>query len=87
MTIATRPCHAQEVEDSSITKRVLDEWKLEEWQALLADDATYYVPPTTARGEIPQHPFLVADTAAHSPAGDRSAIRTAMPSSEVAHPR
>ena len=24
---------------------LLDEWKLDEWEALLADDATYYVPP------------------------------------------
>lgn len=24
---------------------LLDEWRLEEWEALLTDDATYYVPP------------------------------------------
>lgn len=24
---------------------LLDEWKLDEWEALLTDDATYYVPP------------------------------------------
>ncbi|MDH7796643.1 MULTISPECIES: aromatic-ring-hydroxylating dioxygenase subunit beta [unclassified Beijerinckia] len=24
---------------------LLDEWKLKEWEALLTDDATYYVPP------------------------------------------
>ena len=47
MTIATRTVVTrQEVEDFLYHEAaLLDEWKLEEWQALLADDATYYVPP------------------------------------------
>jgi len=29
---------------------LLDEWKLDEWEALLDDDATYYVPPNDDLG-------------------------------------
>lgn len=35
-----------EVEDFLFEEAaLLDEWKLDEWEALLDDDATYYVPP------------------------------------------
>jgi p-cumate 2,3-dioxygenase beta subunit len=47
MTIATKPVVTrQEAEDFLYHEAaLLDEWKLKEWEALLADDATYYVPP------------------------------------------
>jgi p-cumate 2,3-dioxygenase beta subunit len=42
MTLVTRA----EVEDFLYHEAaLLDDWKLNEWQALLTDDATYYVPP------------------------------------------
>jgi p-cumate 2,3-dioxygenase beta subunit len=41
---------------------LLDEWRLEEWLALLTDDATYQVPPTDAReGDARYTLFLIAD--------------------------
>ena len=64
MTIATRTVVTrQEVEDFLYHEAaLLDEWKLEEWQALLADDATYYVPPNDQPdGDHRSTLFLVAD--------------------------
>ena len=64
MTIATRTVVTrQEVEDFLYHEAaLLDEWKLEEWQALLADDATYYVPPNDQPdGDHRATLFLVAD--------------------------
>ena len=41
---------------------LLDEWKLDEWEALLADDAAYYVPPNDQlEGDHRSTLFLVAD--------------------------
>jgi p-cumate 2,3-dioxygenase beta subunit len=43
---------------------LLDEWRLEEWLALLTDDATYQVPPTDAReGDARNTLFIIADDA------------------------
>jgi len=41
---------------------LLDDWKLNEWEALLTDDATYYVPPNDQpQGDHHSTLFLVAD--------------------------
>jgi p-cumate 2,3-dioxygenase beta subunit len=41
---------------------LLDEWKLNEWQELLTDDATYYVPPNDQlESDHRSTLFLVAD--------------------------
>jgi p-cumate 2,3-dioxygenase beta subunit len=41
---------------------LLDDWKLAEWEALLTDDATYYVPPNDQlEGSHRNTLFLVAD--------------------------
>jgi p-cumate 2,3-dioxygenase beta subunit len=43
---------------------LLDEWRLEEWLALLTDDATYHVPPTDVPDADPRITlFLIADDA------------------------
>ena len=45
--IATR----QEVEDLLYREAdLLDSWKLDDWLALLTDDASYYVPPNDKPG-------------------------------------
>jgi p-cumate 2,3-dioxygenase subunit beta len=41
---------------------LLDEWKLKEWEALLTEDATYFVPPNDQRDSDHRNTlFLVAD--------------------------
>jgi p-cumate 2,3-dioxygenase subunit beta len=47
MTVATRTIVTRaQVEDFLYHEAaLLDDWRLNEWEALLADDATYYVPP------------------------------------------
>jgi p-cumate 2,3-dioxygenase beta subunit len=41
---------------------LLDDWKLREWEALLTDDAAYYVPPNDRpEGDHRQTLFLIAD--------------------------
>jgi p-cumate 2,3-dioxygenase beta subunit len=41
---------------------LLDEWKLDEWEALLTDDAGYYVPPNDQlEGDHRKTLFIVAD--------------------------
>jgi p-cumate 2,3-dioxygenase beta subunit len=41
---------------------LLDEWKLNEWEALLTEDASYYVPPNDELESDHRHTlFLVAD--------------------------
>ena len=41
---------------------LLDDWKLNEWQALLTDDAAYYVPPNDLlEGDHRNTLFLIAD--------------------------
>jgi p-cumate 2,3-dioxygenase beta subunit len=41
---------------------LLDEWRLDEWQALLTEDATYYVPPNDQLEADPRSTlFLIAD--------------------------
>jgi p-cumate 2,3-dioxygenase subunit beta len=59
MTLVTRA----EVEDFLYHEAaLLDDWKLDEWQALLTDDATYYVPPNDQlNGNHRSTLFLVAD--------------------------
>jgi p-cumate 2,3-dioxygenase beta subunit len=53
----------QEVEDFLFLEaQLLDEWRLDEWQALLADDATYLVPSNDRpAGEPSSSLFLIAD--------------------------
>ena len=61
IALPTRP----EVEDLLYQEAaLLDEWRLEEWLALLTDDATYQVPPTDAReGDVRNTLFIIADDA------------------------
>jgi p-cumate 2,3-dioxygenase subunit beta len=64
MTIATRTVVTrQEVEDFLYHEAaLLDDWKLNEWQALLTDDAAYYVPPNDQPDSDHRSTlFLVAD--------------------------
>jgi p-cumate 2,3-dioxygenase subunit beta len=59
-TVVTRA----EVEDFLYFEAaLLDEWKLNEWEALLTDDAGYYVPPPNDQpdGDHRSTLFLVAD--------------------------
>ena len=59
MTLVTRA----EVEDFLYREAaLLDDWKLNEWQALLTDDAAYYVPPNDQlESDHRSTLFLVAD--------------------------
>jgi p-cumate 2,3-dioxygenase subunit beta len=54
-----------EVEDLFFKEAaLLDEWRLEEWLALLTEDATYQVPPTdVAEGDARTTLFIIADDA------------------------
>jgi p-cumate 2,3-dioxygenase beta subunit len=64
MTVATRSVVTRaEVEDFLYHEAaLLDEWKLKEWEALLTDDATYYVPPNDQLDSDHRNTlFLVAD--------------------------
>ena len=64
MTVATRNVVTRaEVEDFLYHEAaLLDDWKLDEWDALLADDAGYYVPPNDQlEGDHRSTLFLVAD--------------------------
>jgi p-cumate 2,3-dioxygenase beta subunit len=64
MTVATRSVVTRaEVEDFLYREAaLLDEWKLAEWEALLTDDACYYVPPNDQPdGDHRNTLFLVAD--------------------------
>ena len=64
MTVATRAVVTRaEVEDFLYHEAaLLDEWRLDEWQALLTDDATYYVPPNDQlESDHRSTLFLVAD--------------------------
>jgi p-cumate 2,3-dioxygenase beta subunit len=55
----------QEVEDLFFREAaLLDEWRLEEWLTLLADDATYQIPPTDVPEADPRNTlFIIADDA------------------------
>jgi p-cumate 2,3-dioxygenase beta subunit len=59
--LPTRP----EVEDLFYKEAaLLDEWRLEEWLALLSEDATYQVPPTDIPEGDPRNTlFIIADDA------------------------
>ena len=63
---------------------LLDEWRLEEWEALLTDDAAYYVPPNDRpEGDHRDTLFTIAD--------DRERIRQRVirvldPSCHAEHP-
>src|SRR5882757_9346419 len=64
MTIATPAVVTRaEVEDFLYHEAaLLDDWRLNEWEALLADDATYYVPPNDQlESDHRSTLFLVAD--------------------------
>jgi len=64
MTIATPSVVTRtQVEDFLYHEAaLLDDWKLEEWQELLTDDACYYVPPNDQlEGDHRNTLFLVAD--------------------------
>jgi p-cumate 2,3-dioxygenase beta subunit len=64
MTVAApRVITRAEVEDFLYHEAaLLDEWKLNEWQELLTDDAAYYVPPNDQLdGDHRTTLFLVAD--------------------------
>src|SRR5262249_26013328 len=64
MTVATRTVVTrQEVEDFLYHEAaLLDDWKLDEWQKLLTDDAAYYVPPNDQLESDPRSTlFLIAD--------------------------
>jgi p-cumate 2,3-dioxygenase beta subunit len=64
MTVATRSVVTRaEVEDFLYHEAaLLDEWRLKEWEALLTDDATYYVPPNDQLDSDHRNTlFLVAD--------------------------
>jgi p-cumate 2,3-dioxygenase subunit beta len=55
----------REVEDLFYREAaLLDEWRLEEWLALLTDDAVYLVPPTDVPAGDPRNTlFIIADDA------------------------
>jgi p-cumate 2,3-dioxygenase subunit beta len=55
----------QEVEDLFYKEAaLLDEWRLEQWLAMLTDDATYQVPPTDVpEGDPRETLFIIADDA------------------------
>jgi p-cumate 2,3-dioxygenase beta subunit len=64
MTVTTRAVVTRaEVEDFLYHEAaLLDDWKLDDWEALLADDAAYYVPPNDQpEGDHRSTLFLVAD--------------------------
>jgi p-cumate 2,3-dioxygenase beta subunit len=64
MTVAARTVVTRgEVEDFLYHEAaLLDDWKLAEWEALLTDDAAYYVPPNDhPEGDHRGTLFLVAD--------------------------
>jgi p-cumate 2,3-dioxygenase beta subunit len=64
MTVATRTVVTRaQVEDFLYHEAaLLDDWKLNEWQALLTDDAAYYVPPNDhLDADHRSTLFLVAD--------------------------
>jgi p-cumate 2,3-dioxygenase beta subunit len=64
MTVATRTVVTRaQVEDFLYHEAaLLDEWKLNEWQELLTDDAAYYVPPNDQlESDHRSTLFLVAD--------------------------
>jgi p-cumate 2,3-dioxygenase beta subunit len=64
MTVATRAVVTRaEVEDFLYHEAaLLDDWRLDAWEALLADDATYYVPPNDQlESDHRSTLFLVAD--------------------------
>ena len=76
MTVATRSVVTRaEVEDFLYHEAaLLDEWKLDEWQALLTDDAAYYVPPNDQlEGDHRTHAVSSSPTTASASASASSA--------------
>jgi len=64
MTVATPTVVTRaQVEDFLyLEAALLDDWKLKEWEALLTEDAAYYVPPNDhPEGDCRNTLFLVAD--------------------------
>jgi len=62
---ATELPSRQQVEDLLYREAaLLDEWRLEEWLALLTQDATYQIPPTDVpEGDARNTLFIIADDA------------------------
>jgi p-cumate 2,3-dioxygenase beta subunit len=60
---ATGSPSRQEVEDFLYREAaLLDEWRLEEWQEMMTDDAVYQVPPTDVpEGDARNTLFIIAD--------------------------
>ena len=87
MTVATTSLVTRaEVEDFLYREAaLLDDWKLGEWEALLTDDAAYYVPPNDQlEGDHRNTLFLIAD--------DRERIRQRVirindPNCHAEHPK
>jgi p-cumate 2,3-dioxygenase beta subunit len=87
MTMATPSVVTRaEVEDFLYREAaLLDDWKLDEWEALLTDDASYFVPPNDQlEGDHRNTLFLIAD--------DRERIRQRVirikdPNCHAEHPR
>ena len=85
MTVAApRVITRAEVEDFLYHEAaLLDEWKLNEWQELLTDDAAYYVPPTTSpkATTAPRCSSWPMTASGYANASSGCSIRIAMPSS------
>lgn len=87
MTVqTTQTVTRAEVEDFLFHEAaLLDEWKLDEWQTLLADDATYLIPPNDdLDGDYRKSLFIIAD--------DRERIRQRIirvldPNCHAEHPK
>jgi p-cumate 2,3-dioxygenase beta subunit len=82
----TQAVTRSEVEDFLFHEAaLLDEWKLDEWQALLTDDATYMIPPNDdLEGDHRKSLFIIAD--------DRERIRQRIirvldPNCHAEHPK
>lgn len=62
-TVADVKVSRAEIEDFLFHEAaLLDEWKLQEWEALLTDDATYYVPPNDEpEGSYKDTLYIISD--------------------------
>ncbi len=84
--MSTREVGRAEVEEFLFHEAaLLDEWRLDEWLALLTDDATYRVPPNDAPdGDPADTLFIIADDIARI----RGRVkRLASPDAHAEHPK
>ena len=84
--MSAREVGRAEVEDFLFREAaLLDEWRLDEWLALLTDDATYRVPPNDAPdGDPADTLFIIADDIARI----RGRVkRLASPEAHAEHPK